>query len=118
MVVVALATTGGLALGSGAWAERLAALSHPSLQELLGERDRHGGGEHAAPPRQQLRDRYESLRQRRLRIEDELAPAVRPGLWRRPALPSPPLDVPIGRPARAVDLDPAGPDGVLRGARP
>lgn len=89
-LAVALAAAAALALtlaGDGASAERTAAVSAPTLESLLQQRDGATRGAVATPPSvEDLRARYEELRARRADIEGSLPPALRTPPARRPEL--------------------------------
>lgn len=115
-----LIIAGAFAVGSGARAERTAAATAPTLEELLRQRDglQPGGNAPAIPARDRLRGGYDELRRRRADIADHLPPALRTPQPRRPELRNPPRDVTGREAVVAVDAEPANPDRVSFEVKP
>lgn len=122
-VITALALlviAGAVAVSDGARAERTAAATAPTLEELLRQRDglQPGGSAPAAPSRDRLRGRYDELQRRRADIADHLPPALRTPQPRRPELRNPPRDLTGHEAVVAVDTEPANPDRVSFEVKP
>lgn len=114
-VLLGVAAVGGAVLGGGAEAERTAALTHPTLETLLEEREAFPPDAAVTPASaNDLRARFEELRNRRVDIEGALPPTLRTPRSRRPELRR--LDNELAKEIHAqvdsVDLGRGDPDRV------
>jgi len=114
-VLLGVAAVGGIVFGGGAEAERVAALTHPTLETLLEEREAFRPDAAVTPESaDDLRARFEELRNRRVDIEGALPPTLRTPRSRRPELRR--LDNELAKEIHAqvdsVDLGRGDPDRV------
>jgi hypothetical protein len=118
--LVGVASIGATVFGGGARAEHTAALTRPTLETLLQQRDANPPESAVTPEsEEELRARFEELRSRRVDIEGALPAALRTPRSRRPELRElgHDLDEDFRAQVGSVDLSRGDPDRVAGEAR-